>query len=154
MSQKRLQDKVAIITGGGSGIGASAVHVFHENGAKVVIADIQDIQGQAISDKLGENVCFIHCDVSNEDDVRNLIDTTVSKHGKLDIMDRPTIGGILDAKKSDLEKMFEVNLMGAFLGAKHAARVMIPQRKGCILFTARACISQLRSNQVWNSGAG
>ncbi|KAK8492492.1 hypothetical protein V6N11_021158 [Hibiscus sabdariffa] len=148
MSQKRLQDKVAIITGGASGIGASAVHVFHENGAKVVIADIQDIQGQAIADKLGENVCFIHCDVSNEDDIRNLIDTTVSKHGKLDIMynnagimDRPTIGGILDAKKSDLEKMFEVNLIGSFLGAKHAARVMIPQRKGCILFTASACTS-------------
>ncbi|KAE8700939.1 Secoisolariciresinol dehydrogenase [Hibiscus syriacus] len=148
MSQKRLEDKVAIITGGASGIGASAVHVFHENGAKVVIADIQDSQGQTIAGKLGENVCFIHCDVSNEDDIRNLIDTTITKHGKLDIMynnagimDHPTIGGILDAKKSDLEKMFEVNLIGAFLGAKHAARVMIPQRKGCILFTASACTS-------------
>ncbi|KAE8689936.1 Tropinone reductase-like 1 [Hibiscus syriacus] len=119
MSQKRLENKVAIITGGASGIGASAVHVFHENGAKVVIADIQDSQGQAIANNLGENVSFIHCDVSNEDDICNLINATVSKHGKLDIMynnagimDVPAIGGILDAKKSDLEKMFEVNLMG------------------------------------------
>ncbi|PPR93415.1 hypothetical protein GOBAR_AA27252 [Gossypium barbadense] len=134
MSQKRLEGKVAIITGGASGIGASAVHVFHENGAKVVIADIQDCKGQALANQLGENVAFIHCDVSNEDDICNLIDITISKHGKLDIMynnagimDRPTSGGILDAKKSDLEKMFQVNTIGAFLGAKHAARVMIPQ---------------------------
>lgn len=141
---------MAIITGGASGIGASAAHVFHENGAKVVIGDIQDSLGQAIAEKLGENVCFIHCDVSNEDDISNLVDTTVSKYGKLDIMynnagimDRPAVdgGGILDAKKSDLEKMFGVNLVGSFLGAKHAARVMIPQRKGCILFTGSACSS-------------
>lgn len=94
---------MAIITGGASGIGASAVHVFHENGAKVVIADIQDCKGQALANQLGENVAFIHCDVSNEDDICNLIDITISKHGKLDIMynnagimDRPTSGGILD----------------------------------------------------------
>ncbi|XVE61427.1 hypothetical protein DITRI_Ditri06bG0039100 [Diplodiscus trichospermus] len=148
MSQRRLEDKVAIITGGASGIGACAAQIFHENGAKVVIADIQDNLGQAMADKLGKNVCFIHCDVSNEDDICRLIDTTFSKYGKLDIMynnagimDRPTVGGILDAKKSDLERMFGVNLVGAFLGAKHAARVMIPQGKGCILFTASACTS-------------
>ncbi|OMO68467.1 Short-chain dehydrogenase/reductase SDR [Corchorus olitorius] len=148
MPPKRLEDKVAIITGGASGIGASTVHVFHENGAKVVIADIQDSRGQAIADKLGENVVFIHCDVSNEDDVRNLIDTTISKFGKLDIMynnagimDRPVDGGIVNEIKSDLERLVGVNLIGAFIGAKHAARVMIPQRKGCILFTTSACTS-------------
>lgn len=136
---------MAIITGGASGIGASAVHIFHENGAKVVFADIQDNLGQAIADKLGENVCYIHCDVSNEDDVCNLVDTTIAKHGKLDIMynnagimDR-AVGSILDTTKSDLDRMIVVNLGGAFLGAKHAARVMIPQKKGCILFTTSAC---------------
>ncbi|XP_057967848.1 (+)-borneol dehydrogenase 1-like [Malania oleifera] len=142
---KRLQSKVAIITGGASGIGASTVHLFWENGATIVIADIQDDLGQAIANDLGDTVSYVHCDVSNEDDVRNLVDATVSRHGKLDIMynnagviDR-TFGSILDTKKSDVERVLSVNLVGAFLGAKHAARVMVPRGKGCILFTASAC---------------
>ncbi|KAM7490790.1 hypothetical protein LguiA_033711 [Lonicera macranthoides] len=144
-SNKRLEGKVAIITGGASGIGASAVQVFFENGAKVVIVDVQDQLGQAIADKLGEDVTYVHCDVSNEDDIVNVVDTTVAKYGHLDIMynnagivDRP-YGSILDSEKSDLEKVLRVNVVGSFLGAKHAARVMVPQRKGCILFTSSAC---------------
>ncbi|KAM7493661.1 hypothetical protein LguiB_028270 [Lonicera macranthoides] len=144
-SNKRLEGKVAIITGGASGIGASAVHLFFENGAKVVIVDVQDQLGQAIANKLGDDVTYVHCDVSNEDDIVNVVDTTVAKYGHLDIMynnagivDRP-YGSILDSKKSDLEKVLRVNMVGSFLGAKHAARVMVPQRKGCILFTSSAC---------------
>ncbi|KAM7504988.1 hypothetical protein LguiB_003892 [Lonicera macranthoides] len=141
----RLEGKVAIITGGASGIGASAVQLFLENGAKVVIADVQDQLGQAIANKLGDNVTYVHCDVSNENDIINVVDSTVAKYGHLDIMynnagvvDRP-YGGILDSEKSDLEKVLRVNAIGSFLGAKHASRVMIPERKGCILFTASAC---------------
>jgi len=77
---------VAIVTGVASGIGAATVNLLHENGAKVVIADIQDTLGQEIADKLGENVCYIHCDVSNEDDIINLVNTTVAKLWKLEIM--------------------------------------------------------------------
>ncbi|XP_058003860.1 tropinone reductase-like 1 [Hevea brasiliensis] len=146
-SHKRLEGKVAIVTGGASGIGASTVQLFQEHGAEVMIADIQDELGQAIADKLGKNVSYIHCDVSNEDDIIKLVDTTISKYGKLDIMynnaglmERP-LGTILDSKRSDLEHILGVNLIGAFLGAKHAARVMMPQRKGCILFTASVCTS-------------
>ncbi|XP_041027636.1 LOW QUALITY PROTEIN: tropinone reductase-like 1 [Juglans microcarpa x Juglans regia] len=144
---KRLEGKVAIITGGASGIGASAVQLFHEQGAKVVIADIEDDLGQAIANKLDEDVCYVHCDVSKEDNVSNLVDTTIEKHGKLDIMynnagvlDR-AFGSILDTTKADLDRCVGVNLGGAFLGAKHAARVMVPQRKGVILFTASAYTS-------------
>ena len=143
----RLEGKVAIVTGGASGIGESTVRLFWENGAKVVIADIQDEVGQEIANKLGQDVWYIHCDVSDEDDIQNLVDTTVSKHGRLDIMynnagiiDR-VFGSILDTKKSDLDRVIGVNLVGSFLGAKHAARVMIPQKKGCILFTGSCCTS-------------
>ncbi|XP_031288201.1 tropinone reductase-like 1 [Pistacia vera] len=138
----RLEGKVVIITGGAHGLGATTVRLFHQHGAKVVIADIQDHLGQAITKELGENVCYIHCDVTNEDDISNLVDTTIAKYGKLDIMfsnagvvDRPS-GSILDTPNSDLERVINVNTIGAFLAAKHAARVMAPQRKGCIIFTA------------------
>ncbi|KAK2976463.1 hypothetical protein RJ640_015586 [Escallonia rubra] len=141
-STDRLEGKVVIVTGGASGIGESTTHLFWKNGAKVVIADIQDELGQAISDKLGENVCYIHCDASNEEEVINLVDTTVAKFGHLDVMfnnagilDRP-YGSILDTTKLDLERVLRVNVVGSFLGAKHATRVMVPHRKGCILFTA------------------
>ncbi|KAK9194071.1 hypothetical protein WN944_004773 [Citrus x changshan-huyou] len=142
---RRLEGKVAIITGGASGIGATTVQLFHENGAKVVIADVQDSLGQALAYKLGDSVCYIHCDVSKEDEITNLVDATVAKYGKLDIMynnagivDR-AFGSILDTPKSDLERVLAVNTTGAFLGAKHAARVMVPQHKGCILFAASSC---------------
>ncbi|KAH7554132.1 hypothetical protein ACOSP7_028855 [Xanthoceras sorbifolium] len=143
---KRLEGKVAIITGGASGIGAAAVQLFHDNGAKVVIADVQDKLGQALANKLAsEAVCYIHCDVSNENAIIDLVDATVTKYGKLDIMynnagimDR-NFGSILDTPKSDLERLLMINTVGGFLGAKHAAKVMVPQQKGCILFTASAC---------------
>ncbi|KAJ4705342.1 Short-chain dehydrogenase/reductase [Melia azedarach] len=142
---KRLEGKVAIITGGASGIGAAAAELFQENGARVVIADVQDEVGQALAEKLGENVCYFRCDVSNEDDIINLVDTAVAKYGKLDIMYNNAgvlgrmYGGLLDTPKSEVDRLIAVNTIGGFLGAKHAARVMIPQRKGCILFTASAC---------------
>lgn len=124
------------------------MQLFWDNGAKVVIADIQDNLGEALANKLQhQNACYIHCDVSKEEDIINLIDTTVSKYGKLDIMynNAGTMGrlrgSILDATKSELLQLVDVNMVGSLLGAKHAARVMIPRRKGCILFTSSACTS-------------
>lgn len=149
---------MAIITGGASGIGASTASLFHENGAKVIIADVQDNKGEALANKLGrESACYIHCDVTNEDEIQNLTDTAITKHGKLDIMynnagilDRP-LSTILDATKSEINQIIGVNLVGSLIGAKHAARVMMPRRKGCILFTASACtvISGLLSGTAY-----
>lgn len=74
------------------------MRLFHQRGAKVVIADIHNDLGQAIAEELGENVSYIHCDVTNEDNICNLVDTTLANHGKLDNMfsnarfvDRPSV---------------------------------------------------------------
>jgi NAD(P)-dependent dehydrogenase (short-subunit alcohol dehydrogenase family) len=82
----RLQDKVALITGGASGIGECTARLFILHGAKVVIADLQDELGGSVANELGEHACYVHCDVTNEDDVSKAIDYAVSKFGKLDIM--------------------------------------------------------------------
>ena len=84
----KLKDKVAIITGGASGIGESTVRLFIEEGAKVVIADFSE-RGKELSDELnahGYNTLFIKTDVTKEADIKQLIHETVSTYGKLDIM--------------------------------------------------------------------
>ncbi|CAI0391502.1 unnamed protein product, partial [Linum tenue] len=141
----RLEGKVALITGGASGIGESAARLFVQHGAKVLIADLQDKLGQSLATELGppETVSFVHCNVTVDSDVANAVDTAVSRYGQLDIMyNNAGIGGnldttILNSDNADFHKVLEINLFGSFLGAKHAARVMIPARRGgCILFTA------------------
>ncbi|MCD7459858.1 hypothetical protein HAX54_042129 [Datura stramonium] len=143
-TSKRLEGKVAIVTGGASGIGEAAARLFIKHGAKVVIADIQDDLGQSIVEEIGENevISYVHCDVKVEKDVENAVDMAVSKYGKLDIMfSNAGISEELDSTimKVDYEifkNIFDVNVFGALMCAKHAARVMIPSKKGSIMFTS------------------
>ncbi|XP_055808186.1 short chain aldehyde dehydrogenase 1-like [Solanum dulcamara] len=146
-ASRRLERKVAIVTGGASGFGESTVRLFLQNGAKVVIADVQDEIGQSLCNNLlncndNNDVTYIHCDVTKASHVENLVDTTISKYGKLDIMfNNAGIPGnldfsIIDADNENFKKVFDVNVYGSFLGAKYAARVMIPAKKGVILFTS------------------
>ncbi|CAN0879309.1 Short chain aldehyde dehydrogenase 1 [Linum grandiflorum] len=142
---KRLQGKVALITGGASGIGESTAKLFAKHGAKVVIADVQDELGYSLAKTIGQSSTYIHCNVAHEPDVQNAVDAAVSLHGKLDIMYNnagitgnytPTISSIT---RDDYDKVLDINLYGAMLGAKHAARVMTASSAaggGCILFTA------------------
>ncbi|KAG9441896.1 hypothetical protein H6P81_017750 [Aristolochia fimbriata] len=147
-SSRRLEGKVAIITGGASGIGESTARLFWFHGASVIIADVQDDRGKSICDDLGnENVAYLHCDVTSEDDIRDAVDFAVENYGKLDVMYNnagimnPGSMSILTVEKSQLEKVLQVNLVGAVMGAKHAARVMVPRKQGCILFTGSATAS-------------
>ncbi|KAK2990378.1 hypothetical protein RJ640_014139 [Escallonia rubra] len=138
-----LEGKVALITGGASGIGACTAKIFAQHGAKVIIADVQYDLGQLVSESLGPSNCtYVHCDVTNEDHIKNAVDKTVSTYGKLDIMfnnagisDTPK-PRIIDNEKADFERDLDINMTGVFLGMKHAARVMVPAISGCILSTA------------------
>ncbi|EEF36016.1 short chain alcohol dehydrogenase, putative [Ricinus communis] len=142
----RLEGKVALITGGASGIGAGTAKLFVKNGAKVVVADVQDELGRSLCQQLGSEtediISYVHCDVSSDSDMREAVDLAVSKYGKLDIMfSNAAISGgldntILGTDNDDFNRVFEVNVFGGFLAAKHAARVMIPAKKGSILFTS------------------
>ncbi|CAI9781404.1 unnamed protein product [Fraxinus pennsylvanica] len=143
---RRLQGKVALITGAANGIGESTARLFTKHGAKVMIADINDELGEKVCKELGpSSASFVHCDITNESDVETAVNTAVAKFGKLDILhNNAGIGGkanpsILEIEKSEFEKIINVNLVGAFLGAKHAARVMIPNRSGNIITTASTC---------------
>ncbi|CAI9112179.1 OLC1v1012585C1 [Oldenlandia corymbosa var. corymbosa] len=87
VAYRRLAGKVALITGGASGIGEASAKLFGNHGAKVVIADIQYNLGQTLSKSLGSsNSFYIHCDVANEDHIEGAVDKAVATYGKLDIM--------------------------------------------------------------------
>ena len=139
----RLQGKVALITGGASGIGECTAKVFSHHGAKVVIADIQDELGHSVVELLGSsNSTYVRCNVTEEAQIKNAVDKAVSTYGKLDIMfNNAGIGGdskarIIDNEMADFERVLKTNVTGVFLGIKHAARVMIPARSGTINSTA------------------
>ncbi|KAH7853321.1 hypothetical protein Vadar_001160 [Vaccinium darrowii] len=141
---KRLEGKVAVITGGASGIGESCVRLFVQHGAKVVIADIQDDLAHSLCESIGhkEAISYVHCDVSRDSDVEKVVETAVDKYEKLDIMfSNAAFPGNLDSSilstdYENMKKIFDVNVFGAFFCAKHAAKVMIPAKKGSILFTS------------------
>ncbi|KAM7255144.1 hypothetical protein ACFE04_020385 [Oxalis oulophora] len=144
---RRLEGKVAIITGGASGIGEATATLFIEQGAKVVIADIQDDLGRSLCQRLGseETISYIHCDVTIASQVENAVNFAVSKYGKLDIMFNNAgiisskLGtSVVEADNLDFKKVFETNVFGSFYGSKYAARAMIPSKKGCIIFSCSA----------------
>ncbi|KAM0948060.1 putative xanthoxin dehydrogenase [Dioscorea sansibarensis] len=143
-SYKRLEEKVAIVTGGAGGIGEAIVRLFARHGAKVVVADIDDTAGELLAGELFPSVTFMHCNVSIEADVEQLIGRTVSKFGRLDILcnNAGVLGGqskrqktILELNVDELDHVMQVNVRGAALGMKHASRVMVQRRTGCIIST-------------------
>ena len=124
----RLEGKVAVITGAGSGIGACTARRFVEEGARVVIGDIQDEKGEAVVVELGDVAAFRHCDVTVEDDVAALVDLAVEHFGQLDVM--MNNAGIVGARgpiaqiaAEEYHATMNVLLTGTFFGMKHAARV-------------------------------
>jgi xanthoxin dehydrogenase len=134
----RVKDKVAVITGAASGIGAGTARLFVDEGASVVIADFQADAGQALSDELGDRARFIKTDVTREDDVAAAVDLAVKEFGRLDCIINNAgiigaIGPIGDTTAEAWDATIAILLRGVFLGMKHAARVMIPQKSGCIL---------------------
>ncbi|XP_022743980.1 short-chain dehydrogenase reductase 2a-like [Durio zibethinus] len=140
----RLDGKIAIVTGGARGIGEATVTLFARHGAKVVIADVEDTLGAALANSLSPSVTFVHCDVSLEKDIENLVNSTISCYGRLDILfnNAGVLGNqkkhksIVDFDIDEFDNVMRVNVRGMALGIKHAARAMIPRGGGCIISTA------------------
>ncbi len=139
MSEGDLQGRVAIVTGGAKGIGGAMVALFRREGAKVVIADMDEAAGAALASELGDDTLFLKTDVSSADDVQSLIDTTVARFGKLDVMvNNAAIPSamhprFLDEEFADFDKVARVNLLGVMLGTQRAGREMAKQGGGSII---------------------
>jgi NAD(P)-dependent dehydrogenase (short-subunit alcohol dehydrogenase family) len=138
---KRLEGRVAIVTGGASGIGAATVRLFAEEGARVLIADMQVERGEALAKELGEGAAFQRVDVTREADVRGVVEEAERRWGRLDVMyNNAGFGGAMGPIESttveEFDMTFDVLLKGVFLGIKHAAGPMRRQGAGSIISTA------------------
>jgi len=136
-----LGGKVAIVTGGASGIGRATVERFVEEGARVVVADIDREAGRAVVDELGDAAAFRQTDITDADSVQGLVDFTVQHFGGLHVMSNNA--GIASAMTrflhddlSDFTKVVNVNVLGVLLGAQRAARHMKDHGGGSIINTS------------------
>jgi NAD(P)-dependent dehydrogenase (short-subunit alcohol dehydrogenase family) len=137
----RLEGQVALITGGGSGLGEATARMFVGEGARVVVADIQDDRGEQIALELGDAAIFQHTNVAQEDSIAAAVDRAVSEYAQLDCMFANAgivgaMGPIDEIPAEEYDATMAINLRGVFLSMKHAARVMKPRKSGTILCTS------------------
>lgn len=146
---RRLENKVAVITGGTSGIGEATAELFSREGAKVVIAGRSEDKGAAIAARLGENVVYQKADVTIEADIKALIDLAMSLFGKLDCLFNnaggPDRGTLETVTPEDFSYSMNLLLGSVVFGMKHAAPVMKAQGYGCII--NNSSVAAIRMNQ-------
>jgi NAD(P)-dependent dehydrogenase (short-subunit alcohol dehydrogenase family) len=136
----QIEGKVAIVTGGASGIGAACAMTLAREGAKVVVTDLDDAGGQAVADKIGNaggEAIFLHQDVSLEESWPGVIDATEHRFGRLDVMVANAGIGILcraiEMSLADWRRQIAVNLDGVFLSVKYAVPAMRRAGGGSII---------------------
>jgi NAD(P)-dependent dehydrogenase (short-subunit alcohol dehydrogenase family) len=132
-----MNTQVVLITGGLTGIGRATALAFAKEGAQVVVSGRRDEEGQKLVSeirKAGAEAEFIHADVRREEDVRNLIDKTVERFGRLDVAvntagTEGVPGPITEQTADSYAATFDTNVLGTLLSMKHELRVMLPQKK-------------------------
>ncbi|EZP74006.1 putative oxidoreductase [Sphingomonas paucimobilis] len=133
----RLQDKVAVITGGARGMGAATCRLFAREGAIVVIADMLEAEGAALADELGGGARFVKLDVADEAAWAALIADILQRHGRIDALANNagvlSFGELVTADVAEFDRVYAVNVKGPFLGMKHAGGAMRAAGRGSIV---------------------
>jgi NAD(P)-dependent dehydrogenase (short-subunit alcohol dehydrogenase family) len=136
----RLEGKVAVVTGAGSGIGAATVKAFHAEGAKVLAADISGQQDQ-VAAELGDGVLARQVDVSKSEDVQAMLAAAVEHFGRLDILhNNAGIDGVVaptgEYREEDFDHVWAINGRGVFLGMRYGIPILLEHGGGSIINTA------------------
>ena len=134
---KRLDNKVALITGGTSGIGAETARLFIQEGAKVIVSGRSEEKGEILSEELGESCKYLLSDVTKEEDIENSVAETINQFGKLDILFNnaggPVGAGIEKVTQKDIDYGVHLLLASVILGTRFAIEPMRKNGGGCII---------------------
>ncbi|MCX7982742.1 MAG: SDR family oxidoreductase [Syntrophales bacterium] len=146
---ERLKGRIAIITGGTSGIGEATAEVFVQEGAQVVIAGRSEERGKKIVERLGAHACFKYADVTQEEDISGLIQFTFERYGRIDCLFN-NAGGRVEGNLETITMdnfLYGVKLLlgSVVFGMKHVAPIMKKQGSGCII--NNSSIAAIRLNQ-------
>jgi meso-butanediol dehydrogenase/(S,S)-butanediol dehydrogenase/diacetyl reductase len=142
LAMARFEGKVAVVTGGASGIGAATLRRLAGEGVKVVCADINDEMGEALVDELAADAsaAFVHCDVGELRQVEAAVATAVGRYGGLDIMHNNAAwtggGWVADIDPADWDRSIQIMLTGVFYGCRAAIPAMLERGGGSIVNTA------------------
>jgi 3alpha(or 20beta)-hydroxysteroid dehydrogenase len=133
----RLAGKIALITGGARGMGATTARLFATEGAQVVIADVLDQEGEALARDLGGSALFMHHDVSDESSWTKTVAAILQRFQKIDVLVNNAgicmFKTIVETEKKDIERLLGINLIGTFLGLKTVAPHMFERKSGSIV---------------------
>ena len=159
----RLENKVALISGGARGMGAAEARMFAREGAKVVIGDVLDAEGRQVEaeiNELGGECIFVHLDVTQESQWQQAVETAVARFGKLDILVNNAgiaLRGVLeDTSSEDWDRVMDVNAKGVFLGTKAAIPEMRKAGGGSIvnISSMSGIVCQSHIQPVYNASKG
>jgi NAD(P)-dependent dehydrogenase (short-subunit alcohol dehydrogenase family) len=136
----KLEGRVAVVTGAGSGIGTGIAEALHREGARVVAVDISGGQ-EDVAKRLGDRCLAVHADVTKADDVRSMLDAATSTFGRLDVLCNNAgidgdLGPIGECSEENYDRVMAVNAKGVFLGMHHAIPIMLAGGGGSIINTA------------------
>ena len=157
----RLQDKVAVVTGAGSGFGAEIARRFAGEGAAVVVADINDNAGRTVADGIvaeGGRAQFVHADVTRRPEVAAMVAAASEAFGRLDLLvnnagythvNQP----LLEVSEEDFDRVYAVNVKAIYLAALEAVPVMRAQGGGCIINTSSTAALRPRPGLTWYNGS-
>jgi NAD(P)-dependent dehydrogenase (short-subunit alcohol dehydrogenase family) len=132
----RLKDKVAIVTGAASGMGAATARIFAREGAFVILTDMNDDDGQKVALEIGNRAQFIHLDVSKESDWDAVVATTLKSHGRIDILVNNAGVSGSDPDRFSMatwDQQMDINAKGVFLGMRAVIPEMQKAKKGSIV---------------------
>ena len=157
----RLENKVALVTGAGSGFGAGIAHRFAAEGAAVMVADLNDNAGRTVAEEIerdGGKALFVHADVTKRDEVTAMVEATVEAFGRIDILvnnagyshvNQP----LTEVSEEDFDRTYAVNVKAIYLATLAAVPLFRQQGGGCIINTSSTAGLRPRPGLTWYNGS-